>query len=390
MPAAKQTQDVTFSINRAELARELDFVASASEQKTTIPILSSVKAQLRGDGLHLVATSMDSTSQSCVAFESGFDSDPFCVELKRFRAIVQKMKGEEIKLGVGAKLLIQDGKSKFTLDLMDAKAFPDVETVEGQTVTLPTEALSVALALTRHSIGVDERTALDSLRLKVSPDAIQMVGSDAQKFACAEVAANTGQSATVAISRMLFSSLDSLLSLAEDSVDMTVADKKAVKLSSGNRAISGRLTTKESPTFDAMLDAPSEALATIQKDELIGALDRLMVVILDDSLNKSVKAVDYTLDTEELYFTAGSTVGDGVEFIEPIGTTDVLESAGRFNAAAVMAGIAVSKSESLAFGLIRNREGKDFAYRFASSWVLKSGAEVRYQFIAGKMAKTGG
>jgi len=376
----KTQQELSFSISRTSLAKELDFVASVAEAKTTMPILACVKATLATDGLYLTATSLDSTAQSVVPLFSPLEGDPFCVDLKRFRAIVKALKGEEVKLNVGSKLTITSGKSKFNLDLMPADKFPDVEDVEGESFTLSAESLQTGIALTRKTLGTDERTALDSLRLKITDDAIQLIGADGRGMACAEISANVGKSGIVDIGRHFVGSVDSLLSLASENVELIIGEK-AVKLVCDGRAVSARRTAKQFPNMDAILKAPEEKACVLVKDDFIEALDRLMIVSQKDSINQSIRLVSLELNAEGLHLQASDVLaGSGSESLDVVGDP----FSGTFNGAQVLLGISGIDTASVDMNFVKTN-GTLAAYRFRSSWPLKNGATVNYSFTSGAM-----
>ncbi|MGH6892342.1 MAG: DNA polymerase III subunit beta, partial [Dongiaceae bacterium] len=115
------------TIERAQLLKSLAHVQSVVERRNTIPILSNVLIEAKGEHLHLMATDMDLTIVEQVearVAQAGAVTAP----AHTLYDIVRKLpEGAEVVLDVPGdqgQLVLKSGRSKFALATLPKEDFP--------------------------------------------------------------------------------------------------------------------------------------------------------------------------------------------------------------------------------------------------------------------------
>lgn len=113
------------AIGKTDFARALSSVSKAVESRNTIPILSHVRLVATTGRLQVTGTDLDITVTDTAPADITAPG-AVCVDAKLLSSIVAKV-GGDINLKLEAdKLIVKSGRSRFTLSVLPADAFPDL------------------------------------------------------------------------------------------------------------------------------------------------------------------------------------------------------------------------------------------------------------------------
>jgi DNA polymerase III subunit beta len=181
-------------VKREDLLAELSLLQGIVERRTTIPILSHVLLQARGDELNLAATDLDvSLSTHCAAEVA--QEGALAVQARKLTEIVRSLGEPELHLLLeDGSLQIRTGRSRFKIRGLDPQSFPTLPQVETAI------ALDLSLPLLQRMIGKvifaisteESRFQLNGALLRLKEDGIELVATDGHRLALVEKVGTDG------------------------------------------------------------------------------------------------------------------------------------------------------------------------------------------------------
>ena len=177
-------------VNRSELLNELGPMQGVVERKTTIPVLSHLLLQARGDKLDIAATDLDvSLTSSCeaeVAQEGGI-----AIQARKLLEIVRSLPGEEVHLHQeDPKILsIQADAARFKLNGLAPEDFPTLpEAGSDDRLEMPFAQFKRMISKVLFAVSAEEsRFQLNGALLLQKDGSFEMVATDGHRMALVEV-----------------------------------------------------------------------------------------------------------------------------------------------------------------------------------------------------------
>ena len=177
-----------FSVSKSALLNELSTTQGVVERKTTIPILSNLLVEAKGNRLNITATDLElSIRTSCEAKvkKEGAGTIP----AKKLLELVRLLPEGEIKV----KLLenhwveIVSDRKKYKLVGMAKENFPALPAMPHTLVKISAPVMESLIAKTKFAISMEEsRYTLNGGLLILKPDSLAMVATDGHRLALAE------------------------------------------------------------------------------------------------------------------------------------------------------------------------------------------------------------
>src|SRR2546425_1701277 len=174
-----------FSVKKFDLLEELSLTQGVVERKTTIPILSNLLCEAKGNRLTITATDLElSIRTGCEAKVKKEGSGT--IPAKKLLELVRLLPEEEIRF----KLLennwveILCDRKKYKMVGMSKDNFPALPAFPHPLVTIPAKVLSSLIARTQFAISMEEsRYTLNGGLLILKPDQLAMVATDGHRLA---------------------------------------------------------------------------------------------------------------------------------------------------------------------------------------------------------------
>src|SRR5579872_5991284 len=178
-----------FSVKKFDLLTELNLTQGVVERKTTIPILSHLLCEAKGNHLTLTATDLElSIRVQCDAKikKEGAGTIP----AKKLLELVRLLPDGEIrfKLLENHWVQITSDRRHYKLVGMSKDNFPQLPSFPHALVKIPAKLLANAIAKTTFAISLEEsRYTLNGALLVLKPASLTMVATDGHRLAMVEL-----------------------------------------------------------------------------------------------------------------------------------------------------------------------------------------------------------
>ncbi len=174
-----------FTVNKADLVRELSLSQGVVEKKTTIPILSNVLVEAAGDRIYLTATDLELGIRcSCPAKVKKQGSGT--IPAKRLLDYVRLLPDQpvDIKLADNQWVTITCGRSKTRIAGMSRESFPELPQMPETLAQIPVNAFNTMIGRTIFAISNEEsRFTLNGALMLLRETALIMVATDGHRLA---------------------------------------------------------------------------------------------------------------------------------------------------------------------------------------------------------------
>lgn len=275
------TQAMEFSVKKFDLLRELELTQGVVERKTTIPILSNLLIEAKGNGLAITATDLElSIRTSCEARvkKEGAGTIP----AKKLYDIVKLLPEAEIKFKLLDNHWIQltCERKNYKLVGMSKENFPALPSFPDGNIKIPAGLLGGLIAKTTFAISAEEsRYTLNGALLVLRPASVSMVATDGHRLAMVEIEHKTegfSQETRVLIPKKAMTEIQRLASESgEDAAVEFAQDESHLFFRFGQRLLTSRKLTGQFPNYEAVLPRDSSKTLVLERGELQDALRRV-------------------------------------------------------------------------------------------------------------------
>lgn len=307
-----------FSVKRSDLLDELDLTQGVIERKTTIPILSHLLCEAKGNRLLITATDLElSIRTSCEAKvkKEGAGTIP----AKKLLDLVRLLPEGEIRFKLLDNHWVQivcDRKS-YKMVGMSKENFPALPEFPHTLVKLPARLFSSLISKTIFAISQEEsRYTLNGALVVLNPSTLTMVATDGHRLAMVEMSHKlTGLpgEVRVLVPKKAMTEVQRLCGQVDDDAEMEFAqDESHLFFQFGGRLLTSRKLTGTFPNYEAVLPREVNKTVVLERTELLDALRR--VSQLADQRSHAVK---FMLAKEGVEISASSPeYGEAKEAIE--------------------------------------------------------------------------
>jgi len=316
--SVRTAHEMEFSVKKFDLLEELALTQGVVERKTTIPILSNLLCEAKGNRLTITATDLElSIRTSCEAKikKDGAGTIP----AKKLLELVRLLPEEEIrfKLLENHWIQITSDRKSYKLVGMSKDNFPALPSFPHALVKIPAKLLAGLIAKTTFAISQEEsRYTLNGALLVLKPGSITMVATDGHRLAMVEVDhkfEGFSSETRVLVPKKAMNEVERLAAEAgNEEVADFAQDESHLFFRFGDRLLTCRKLTGQFPNYEAVLPRDTNRNVVIERTELQDALRR--VSQLADQRSRAVK---FTVAKEGLEISASSPeYGEAREAIE--------------------------------------------------------------------------
>ncbi len=282
-------------VERATLLKCLGHVQSVVERRNTIPILSNVLIEARGDageggGLRLMATDLDLQVVETIAATVA-QPGATTVSAHTLFDIARKLpEGAQVELAVAnEKMTVVAGRARFSLATLKRDDFPVIaETDLPHSFTLPAASLRKIIDSTRFAISTEEtRYYLNGIFLHVAagpPATLRAVATDGHRLAKIELPAPDGTAGMpdVIVPRKCVAEIRKLLDEADGDVEMSLSASK-IRFKLGPKDQNGATLTSKLidgtfPDYSRVIPTANDKLLKIDVKSLSEGVDRVAAI----------------------------------------------------------------------------------------------------------------
>jgi DNA polymerase-3 subunit beta len=271
-----------FAVSKSDLVRELSLSQGVVEKKTTIPILSNVLIEAADDRITLTATDLELGIRcSCPARvkKEGAGTIPARKLLDYVRLLPE---GDvNMKLLDNQWVSITSGRSRTRIAGMSRESFPELPKSPEPIAQIPVKALASMIARTSFAISMEEsRFTLNGALLLIRPEGLTMVATDGHRLAFVQATPeNSGNLDKPYRALVPKKAMSELVKLADEAGDDAIAvfsgDDNHLFFQVGDRLLITRKLTGNFPDYERVLPKDHHLVATLQKDEIRSAIERV-------------------------------------------------------------------------------------------------------------------
>jgi DNA polymerase-3 subunit beta len=307
-----------FSVKKFDLLEELELTQGVVERKTTIPILSNLLCEVKGNRLAITATDLElsiRTSCEVKVKKEGAGTIP----AKKLLDLVRLLPDEEIrfKLLENHWVQITCDRRNYKLVGMSKDNFPALPNFPQALVKIPATLLAGVIAKTTFAISLEEsRYTLNGALLVLKPGSVTMVATDGHRLAMVEMdhkIEGLSSETRVLVPKKAMSEVQRLAADSSDDALVEFAqDESHLFFQFGRRLLTCRKLTGQFPNYEAVLPRDANKTVVLERGELQDALRR--VSQLADQRSHAVK---FMLAKEGVEISASSPeYGEAKEAIE--------------------------------------------------------------------------
>ncbi len=307
-----------FSVKKADLYNELSLTQGVVERKTTIPILSNLLCEAKGDRVNITATDLElSIRTSCEAKvkKEGAGTIP----AKKLLELVRLLPDGEIhfKLLENHWAQIVCDRKTYKMVGMAKDNFPAVPAFPHPLVKIPAKALSALILRTAFAISMEEsRYTLNGGLLILKPDSLSMVATDGHRLAVAETDhkfSGLNSEVRLLVPKKAMVEVQRLSAgVGEDEQIEFARDDNHLFFQIGPRLLISRMLTGQFPNYEAVLPRENNKSVVLERNEFNDAIRR--VAQLADQRSHAVK---FAVAKEGVEISASSPeYGEARETIE--------------------------------------------------------------------------
>jgi DNA polymerase III subunit beta len=274
---------VLIKSQRDTLLAPLQSVSGIVERRHTLPILSNVLLEKKGDQLTLLATDIEiqiTTSTTCTGGEG---DGAVTVGARKLQEILRSLPDStEITVNLEDKRLqVKGGKSRFNLQTLPADDFPRMTLNEGDTkqFSLSQRDFRQLIAKTQYGMAAqDVRYYLNGLLLLVEGKELRAVATDGHRLAFASVAIETElPRQEMILPRKTVLELNRLLVDSDDALNITLSSNQ-VRFAFGNIVLVSKLIDGKFPDYERVIPPSLRNHMTVGRQMLMQAMQRAAIL----------------------------------------------------------------------------------------------------------------
>jgi DNA polymerase III subunit beta len=267
--------------SKEELSKGIQIVQSAVSSKSTLPVLSNILLETKGNQLKLAATDLE-VGVRCLIKAEVVKEGALTVPAKTFSDFVRTLpENQEIKILVedSTRMEVRSGKTRCVLLGLPKEDFPVLpEFPEENSVVMESELLLGMIKKTSFAVSTDEtRYILNGVYFMLDKGTARMVATDGRRLAfVACTVAEKKLNVAVIIPAKAIREVERLLvneGLRAQSVKVSVTENQvAFKL--GDTVIISRLIDGHFPNYDQVIPKSAEIRVQLVTKDLLSMTQR--------------------------------------------------------------------------------------------------------------------
>ena len=283
-----------FSVNKADLVRELNLSQGVVERKTTIPILSNILIEASGDALTLTATDLE-LGIRCETPAKVKSVGAGTIPAKKLLDYVRLLPEAEVQVKIAENhwATLVCGRSRTRIAGMSRESFPELPEMPAAMTKIPVGLLASMISKTIFSISAEEsRFTLNGALLQLKGTTLAVVATDGHRLALVECENPLAEGDVSTKALLPRKAMNELLKLAAEAPDRDAgiefaADDNHLFFRLGSRLLMSRKLTGNFPDFERVLPKTHAHSVEIEKEELRAVIER--VSQFSDERSRAIK-----------------------------------------------------------------------------------------------------
>ena len=273
---------MSFTVHRSELLAELSAALGTVDQKSTVPILTSVLLEAR-ENQKLLITSTDLVGSLRTFCSAAVRVPGSCaVPARKLYDYVRLLPDGDIQLWQleNGWVQVRSGRSNTRMVGMGREKFPTLPLFPGTSATrISAKLLKLLIHRTTFAISADEsRYTLNGALLEIKPGSVRMVATDGHRLACLDAQDNTVAVKTeirALVPRKALITLSSLLNTGEGDEASFAQDDSTLFFGIGQRLFTSQRLSGQFPNYDAVMPRDLARSVEMPAQDMLRALQRV-------------------------------------------------------------------------------------------------------------------
>ena len=271
---------------RDMLLAPLQSVSGIVEKRHTLPILSNVLLEKKGDKLTLLATDIEIQITSSTVGASGDGDGAVTVGARKLQDILRSLPDSaEVSLNLDDKRLqVRAGKSRFSLQTLPAEDFPRMALSDGEVrkITVTQKQFRQLLGQTQFSMAAqDVRYYLNGLLLLLDGKELRAVATDGHRLAYASMPLADGiegaQRQELILPRKTVLELNRLLADNDEPLVIELAANQ-IRFQFNSINLVSKLIDGKFPDYERVIPATLKNLLTLNRATLLQSMVRAAIL----------------------------------------------------------------------------------------------------------------
>lgn len=274
---------ILIKTQRDTLLQPLQSVSGIVERRHTLPILSNVLLEKKGDQLTFLATDIEIQITTSTSGAGGEGDGAVTVGARKLQDILRSLpEAAEISLVLEDKRLqVRAGKSRFNLQTLPADDFPRMTIAEGETrkIELTQGVFKQLLGKTQFAMAAqDVRYYLNGLLLMADGKELRAVATDGHRLAYSSVEiANEMPRQEMILPRKTVLELNRLLSDNDEPLTIMLAPNQ-VRFAFGSIVLVSKLIDGKFPDYERVIPATLKHHLVIERQMLMQGMSRAAIL----------------------------------------------------------------------------------------------------------------
>jgi DNA polymerase-3 subunit beta len=280
-----------FSIQREALLRRLQQVVGVVERRQTLPVLANLLVNVDANGVALTGTDLEVEMVARTEAEN-LEPGEVTIPARKLLDICRALPdGCTIKFEqTGERVVVNAGRSRFTLATLPATEFPVIENIElVERVSLSEATLKSLMERTSFAMAhQDVRYYLNGMLLDLREHSLRCVATDGHRLALAETKLDSKISSArqIIVPRKGVIELQGLFETGEGVVELEFG-RNHLRVKRGGVTFTSKLIDGRFPDYEAVVPIGADKEVRVNRDELRAALQR--AAILSNEKYRGVK-----------------------------------------------------------------------------------------------------
>jgi len=296
-----------FNVTKEKLLEGLQQVQNVVSTRTTLPILSNVLLQAKGNEVLLTTTDLDVGVRG--SFEANVEKEgATTLPARRLFTIIRELPSSEVQFEVDGKnaASIRSGQSFFKILGLPEEEFPPLPKFDNaKVITIRQKDLRDGLRKTSYAISTDEtRYVLNGLLFSLKENKLTLVATDGRRLAMVDIELEFPRSheADIIVPTKAVTELQRLLT-DEGEVKVSVGSGQ-IAFDLNNTLLVSKLIEGNYPNYKQVIPAETKERVTLERETFLNSLRRVSLLASDKSnsikLNFSKNNIDITANTPEV------------------------------------------------------------------------------------------
>jgi DNA polymerase III subunit beta len=294
-----------FRAERTEFADAATWALRTVGARATLPALSGVRLEVRGDRLHLWSTDLEIASELSIPVQA--DRDGVAVVPGRLLGdVVRSLPPAAIEAEVDAdRMHLVCGRAKFTLRLLAADEFPALlqPGPDAATAVMKADEFARTVAQVARAAGTDDaRAVLTGVSLEAADGRLTAAATDSYRLAVRTVPWDAAGASTALVPRRALVEAQRSAELLGGEVRVAL-EPSQVTFAFGDRRLTSRLIEGKFPDYRQLIPSGFERRLVVDRAALLEVTRRVSVV---GESNTTATPVTLHLTADTIRVTAGS------------------------------------------------------------------------------------